>query len=53
MNIIIVLFGLETIINFNFINCLYSTKTYYYDSFTEEQLDFINTESNYQVDGCT
>ena len=34
------------------VECMYSTKTHYYDSFTKEQLDFINTENNYQVDNC-
>jgi hypothetical protein len=39
-------------IYWNAVNCLYSTKTHYYDSFNKEQLDFINSENNYQVDNC-
>jgi hypothetical protein len=34
------------------INCLYSTKTAYHDSFNKAQLDFINNKNNYLIENC-
>jgi len=33
-------------------NCLYSTKVAYIDSFTQNQLEFINQTENYQLENC-
>ncbi len=34
------------------INCCYSTKVAYADSFTQSQLEFIDVEENYQLENC-
>ena len=39
--------------NVNQVRCGYSTKTAYMDSFSPEQIEFINNPENYKIDQCT